>query len=503
MRRPGRFTATLAAMLLLFAVAAVASASGAAAAPVVQMSGAAAPAVAHTPQRVVFTYTITVPAAISATTFTTHQPAALPAATTGATLDGTPVPTAQVTRAGTVDITIQTGAAPGDGLAAGAHTITFNAQAAGAATTTASSTATLRWTRASTPASLTSAAVIVAINQPDIAVTDLVPNVYSIPEVTGATGFIGTGMEVQLNVDVMNLGFGAPHTTLSITLPTGMVLDFAIRDVDADGGPPLTCAQIGAAPVQVTCPLGALPHFPSGDAGVQIFVTTTAHPPVGTVGTVTVSAAPDPGQGTDTNPANNTASTSLRFTGLAALSATITPAATQIPVGAHTAVTVTIHNAGPQPAEQTVAFIEAVGNGDKTSKAPCCPLDIVGFTSNGGVLQAGEWDVGTIAPGATVTAILTVKAVMAGTGAVALSGAASTATDPACPNETCITASATIQAVPVQTTTTPPAPTPATTTAGPVLAATGAATRPLLALSVLLLLSGATLTAAARRRHLR
>jgi hypothetical protein len=423
MRCSGRTTATLAATMLMFGVAAVTLASGGSALPAVQIAGSAAPAAVHGPATVVFTYTITVPVAIESTSFTTHQAAQLPASATGAALDGVPVPAAQITRPSSVDIAIQTGAAPADGLAARVHTITFNAAVSGDAAVEASSSATLSWSQASVSASLGSAAVVVAVNQPDIAVNNIVPDVNSLVPVAGPTGFVGTGMEVQLNVDVTNLGFGTPQSVLTISLPSGLVLDSAIRDADADGGPPLACTQIAAAPPQYTCPLGSLAPFTGGDPTIQIFVTTTAHPATGTVATIAVSAAPGAGEATDTNPANNTASTSLKFTGLATLTATVTPAATKIPLGNQMTVTVTIHNDGPQPAEQTSAFIEALGDGNKSADTSCCAFDITGFTGNTtppGVAGTGGaqgfptsdvgWFVGTIAPRTSITATLTVRA---------------------------------------------------------------------------------------------
>jgi hypothetical protein len=518
MRLPGRLTATLAVTLFMLGVAAVTSAGGAQALPAVQIAGSATPAVAHGPGTVVFTYTVTVPVAIESTSLTTHQAAALPASVTGVALDGVPVPAAQITQPSSVDITIHTGPAPTDGLAAGVHTITFNAAVGGGPAVATSSSATLSWIQASVPATLNSAAVAVAVNQPDIAATNFVLGaVDSLVPFDGTTGFIGTGMQVQLNVDVMNLGFGTPNTTLTITLPTGLVLAFSgavFRDAD---GASLPCTQIALAPLQLSCALGSLPHFTVGDPTIGIPVTTTAHPPVGTVGTITVSAAPDAGEGTDTNPSNNSASTTLKFTGLAALSATVTPAATKIPLGGQTTVTVTIHNAGPQPAEQTLAFIEALGDGSKSGLATCCPFDITGFTGNttpppgvagnGGpapVFPTGgvEWFAGTVAPGSSISAILTVKARAVGKGQVAVS-AASTATEPNCPLQDCAAASAFIQVVPVQARPTP-TPTMSVPPAATVpLAATGPASRPLLALSVLLLITGTTLMLAARRRQAR
>jgi LPXTG-motif cell wall-anchored protein len=516
MRLAGRLTATLAPAMLVFGVVAGTLASSAQALPAVQVVGSAAPAVVHGPGTVVFTYTITVPVAIDSTSFTTHQASALPASVTGATLDGAPVPAAQITQPSSVDISIQTGAAPTDGLAAGIHTITFTASVANGPAVSTSSSATLSWIQASVPASLSAAPVAVAVNQPDIAVNNLVPDVNSpVPVATGTTGFVGTGMFVQLNVDVMNLGFGTPHTTLTITLPTGLELAFAIRDVDAEGGPPLSCLQIGSAPPQFNCPLGSPPHFTDrDDPAIQFVVTTTANPPVGTVGTITVSAAADAGEGTDTNPANNSATTTLKFTGLAALSATITPTATKIQLGGQTTVTVTIHNAGPQPAEQTFAFIEALGSGDKSAvDSGCCAFDITGFTGTTpppGLAGNGElqpvfpttgvtWLVGTIAPGSSVRAILTVRAREVGKGQLQLWSVDSTATDPRCPNDTCSAASASLRAVPDQHRTTatarPVAAAPAT------LPATGQASPALLGLAVGLLITGAALTGAARRRR--
>jgi hypothetical protein len=268
----------------------------------------------------------------------------------------------------------------------------------------------------------------------------------------------------------------------------------------------LACPQTGSAPPQYQCALGSLPHFAAGvDPAILIFVSTTARPPVGTMGTITVSAAPDTGQGTDTNTTNNSASTTVRFTGLAALRLTITPTAATVPLGAQTTMTVTIHNDGPQPAEQTSGVVEA-GNADKLADR-CCPFDITGFTGSSTPPGAGghpaefptpfvDWYVGTLAPGSSISAILTVKARAIGTSRVGLA-AHSIVTDPNCPNNDCPGATALIQAIAVR-----PTPTPTVTpTVGPApLAATGPPSRALLGLSVLLLITGTTLRAAARRR---
>jgi hypothetical protein len=223
-----------------------------------------------------------------------------------------------------------------------------------------------------------------------------------------------------------------------------------------------------------------------------------------------VSAAPDAGEGTDTNPANNSVSAPMKFTGVARLSSTFTPAATRVQLGRQTTVTVTIHNAGPQPAEETVAFIELVNNplpaigaghfqatGFTGNTTPPPSLAGSGVTATVFPTEQLVWFVGTIAPGTSISATLTINARTVGSSRVHLI-AVSTAADPDCLFGKCERASASIQAIPVQLR---PAAAPRPAAAAPALPATGPASPALLGLGVLFLITGATLTVAARRRQ--
>ena len=313
----------------------------------------AAPATAVSPGQVSFSYTITLPTAVDATSLSTTQDPALAASATGVTLDGNPVPAGQIQQSG-ADISVQTGAQPTDGLAAGSHTIAFTAAVGTTAAVTASSTATLNYTLAGSPASITSVPVTVALNQPDLSVI-LTPD-----SGEDQVGLLGTGRGLDMLVDVLNLGPNTPTADFQIDLPVGLKLgpDGVTRD---SGGRPLSCLADPGNPQQLHCPLGAIQPNGSVDPTLDIELTTATGAPAGQVVPITVSVQPELGQGTDTDPSNNSATAHIQLTGSARLSYTISPATTKVALGAKTAVRLTIHNAGPQPAPQTIAFTILVG----------------------------------------------------------------------------------------------------------------------------------------------
>jgi hypothetical protein len=484
-----------------------------------------APSSAHGPGTITFTYTIDLPAAVDSAMFTTHQPAALPAIVSGVTLDGTAVPAGQVTRPNSLDIAVQTGANATDGLSAGAHTITFLATVGTGPTTAVSATATLNWLEGAVPQALTSAPVPVDVNEPDIAVT-LSPD-----SGEDQIGSLGTGREVTLALDVKNLGYGTPHTTLEVDLPTGTTIapDGVVL---AASGYELACAPSLADPQKLLCDRGTLAHdTASMDAEVDVNFITTAAPPVGQLATITVTAAPKPGEGIDTDPSNNSVSAQFRFTGSAALSYTVTPAKSKVHLNEQTTITLTVHNAGPQPAGQTIALAILVGDN----------FQITGFTGNaqpptefesaharstsakaiksaaadlgipddgsliGGLVNSSDgtfWFIGDIPAGQSASAVLTIKAIKLGTTKIGLF-AISDAADPACPSLDCNLTSTTVEAValaaPAQNHNTLPA-----TTAngdGAELANTGPASLPVLVLGLVMLVVGAGLTLAIRPRE--
>jgi hypothetical protein len=449
-----------------------------------------APASVHGPGSLTFSYDIELTAPVDSTTITTHQPVELPANTTGVRLDGAPVPAAQISRPDAVDITVQTGPLATDGLAAGSHTLTFTVAVGTGPSIATTSSATLAYSLTGTPGSVTSADVPVAVNQPDLAVT-LTPD-----SGEDQIGLLGTGRDIDLLVDVANLGYGTPTSTLTIDLPTGLALGSAGVSRDATGDV-LSCAPVAGNPHRISCGLGAMSHAAGGNPTLDVDLTTTPAAPIGQVATITVSAAPDAGQGTDQNPANNSTSAKLQFTGSARLSYTVTPAKTTVVLGARTAVTLTIHNAGPQRAPSTLAFTVLVGSNfsiaDFTGRTgPGLPVAVgPGASPSGGAELL--WFAGDIPAGGSVSATLTVQARQLGTGKVGIA-AFSGASDPNCPNFDCSPATVAIQAVAA-----PPVVVPA---GGPILSATGQASEATLQLSFGLLLTGCGLLILGRRRVL-
>ena len=169
-------------------------------------------------------------------------------------------------------------------------------------------------------------------------------------------------------------------------------------------------------------------------------------------------------------------------------------------LGGRTTVSLTIHNAGPQPAPSTLAFTVLVGSN----------FSIAGFTGRTGqhglpmaVGPGGAptgsgaellWFAGDIPAGGSASATLTVQARQLGTGRVGIA-AFSGASDPNCPDFDCSPATVAIQAV--------TAPVVPVSLGGPVLSATGQASEATVGFSCGLLLIGCGLLILGRRRALR
>jgi hypothetical protein len=466
-----------------------------------------APATAVGASTVTFSYTI-VTSAVTSTSFTTHQDPALPALLAGVKLDAVAVPAPQIARVGTADLAIQAGSNPTDGLAAGTHVLSFEASVPTGAAVATSSSLTVNYDDGS-PQHETSAAVPVAVNQPDLAIA------FTPDSDEESGGALGTGRLGGLEVDVTNAGYGTPLSALLITLPAGLVLADTGAGVGIgrdDSETILPCVAVAGHPDQVSCAIGALPHTTSSDDPTFIIpLTTTATPPVGTTAPVVVSVAPiDAAQGVDANATNNSLQFPVRFSGLAKLSYSITPAAGSVQLGKTTTVKLAVHNSGPNLAGQTIAFSVVVGAG----------FEIVGFTGNttppnaaaaqlansgstvsgvGGDSGAVLWFVGDLPAGRSATAVLTIKAKTVGTVKVGLF-ALSDATDPACPDLACDPSTVSVKAVPViKAVVTKP---PATQSASAAeLANTGRSTGPALGFAVSLLFGGAGLLLLGRRRR--
>ena len=346
---------------------------------------------------------------------------------------------------------------------------------------------------------------IVAVDRPDIALCGFVADIDHDHRPGTAVNF-STGSVKDFVFAVVNLGSGAPETSLTITVPDWLVLIEAGRDV-GDDLVPLKCDRVQtAATTQWKCPLGPMPPITDSltNPGIEVFLKPGSAPPVGTHGRVRFAAAPDPGQGRDSDPSNNSASAAVRFVGGAALSATLAPAATELAIGQDMTITVTIHNAGPQPARHTRVVITTGRAGAKRLGSPCCPLLITGFTDTTKALGAPPprpgppargrsvvvWLPAQISPHSAAHASMTVTARATGQATINLYVES---TEPACPDLDCAHTQITVQVTPP-----PPSPTPTASTAP--LAVTGPPARQNLDLAILLLIAGAALTVAGRRR---
>lgn len=476
---------------------------GALQAAAVVLTGSA-PASAHGPGTVAFSYTIEVPVELGSTVFTTTQPDELPALSTGVLLDGQPVPAARISRPDLNDIAVQTGATAAGGLAAGTHTLSFSASIASLAAASTKSSATLSWLDAGGPGSIAAADVPVALNQPDLSVA-LTPN-----SGEDQVSLLGTGRDLAFSVDVANLGYGTPRSTLSIALPPGLKLgaDGVSRQGD---GRSLSCRPAG--PRLVECDLGVLTHAgPNLDPTLNLDLTGTAAAPTEGTVPVTVSVRAEAGEGIDTNPGNDAVTGRIRFTGSARLSYTLTPARRTVVLGGRSTVRLSIHNAGPQAAPQAVAFTIVIGGNFQvvgfTGKLAGASLPVPGPLSDPqpgpGISSASGtellWQVGDIPAGGTVTATLTVKALRLGTAKIGLT-AFSGAADPNCPDLACDPSSVSIRAVaaparivPARVITRHPAAT------APILPVTGSTSGPVLKLGLGLLLAGCGLVLLGRRQ---
>jgi hypothetical protein len=499
MRLATRLACAATACLLMSAGAVTLAGSADAVAPLTVTGSVSAPT--HGPGTATFSYQIVVPSAVDATVFTTHQDPTLPASASGVTLDNAPVPAGQIIAAGG-DITVQTGATPADGLAAGTHVIAFTAPV-GTAPAATSSTAMLSWTIGGVPDSASSAPVTLAVNQIDLR-TILTPD-----EGEDQLGFLGTGADLEFDVDVENIGYGSPDSQLELDLPVGLALgqDGVVRDED---GSPLTCAPDPANAQHLICDLGTLTHTTfADDPTLDIDLVATPAARVGATVAITATASPKAGEGTDINPANDSATAHIKFAGSAALTYTVTPAEKKVELGASTTVKLTVHNSGPQPTGETIAFSVLIGDnftitGFTGNTTP--PADL-GGPAGGAALAAAPtgviWFAGNIAAGHSASAILTIKATKLGTTQVGLLGF-SEASDPNCLDGDCDPTTASVQAIAVAAK--PAAPTnpvaPDSGSQPDVLANTGAASGQELGVGALLLLSGSLLLMLGRRRRL-
>jgi hypothetical protein len=460
-----------------FGVLAIGPTAAGAVTPAATVSGHAT-TVASAPGTESVTYTITVSdAPIDSSVLSVSQPAALTPTTASVEVDGV-APAAGTMTASGADLVLRLGtgadASNGGQLAIGDHTVSFDAPVAALPAGDATGSATLDFGAA--PATSVKSNNV-ALAAPDLTMTT--------PADSGEDQILplGTGEEADFAAILTNTGGDTAAATLTIALPVGLEVDeeFGVYrdddyhtdgslDGDGDGDGSVELACHGTSGV-VTCALGALAH--GVDTLIDVPLVATPVGPVGQVGTFTVSARSD--DGLDTNLADNSVHASVRFTGVAKLTVTLTTSTPKVAIGKTVKVKATVSNAGPQPAVDALGLL-LIGDPDSDH------FSIVGFSGapislpGGGelltvpakdqptaarlvarvaarraagaqpagvrtaaqarTLAADElpivgWGIGTIAAGASVHAVLTLKAVSIGHTAVA-AFAVSDAGDPSC-----------------------------------------------------------------------
>jgi hypothetical protein len=485
------------------------------------ISGAATPTSADSGQTVTFTYTIANTLAYTATTLVAKPDALLSFIAGSVTLDGASQPS--VTLSGsTIPVPIP------DSAASSSHVVTYLAQPNGTASANSSSNATFSFTDTANPTgtSIDPTAVPVAVNQPDIAVSYPPGSGQdsTLPLTLGGFGF--------LDILVDNAGAGAPPTTVFIDFPTALTLDgTSIFTLDAD----VPCTAVTASPGRFGCDIGAVTAGDEIELGVPVTTTTAAV--IGQTVSMTVSAQPTDTTIVDANQTNNSQTASIEFAASPRLVPTISASSKKVTVGDATSLTLSVRNDGEGSASVALAAAVLENKHFAITKFDGKELDLTdlsGISSSGGISalslrhtlasqirsttalssiltqvdaasedgldpsQARIWDLGELAPGQSMTAHLTVKAVSVGTARVGLLPL-SMPDDPICANDTsdepgpeCF-ATLSLQAVAV-------VPKVASTASSPELANSGASTTtPTLLAAGLLLTGGAALRLGRRR----
>lgn len=343
---------------------------------------------------------------------------------------------------------------------------------------------------------------------------------------------------------------GAPvqDGELTVAVTPGLRLDrnagILLLPEDVDGGEKPRATELRCTG-DVTIQRCALPTI---DKAVFVVVALTAatDAAIGSTATVTVSALA--GNGLDATPADNAVSGRVRFVVPTELRVTLRADRVTAPIGESIRVTATVTNEGTGPAADIAALLLSINR--KLGRRAKAAFEITGFTGReiplpslsagesggqvsipGRALRSGRlsaavavaerhyaasyaaphaasyaahragapplfaaraWNVGTLAPGATRRAVLTLKARHEGKAEVSAFALSLTAPDP-CVDDDCPNAdSVTLRAV--------AAASPNGGSADPI-AATGARTEQWLLASLALLLGGTALQLAGRRRR--
>lgn len=310
---------------------------------------------------------------------------------------------------------------------------------------------------------------------------------------------------LQVSGDVDNHGTAATSGTLSLVLPTGLQLtpSGVVRN-----GSKLTCSPTATG---VSCDFGVVD--PNESADHRVFIAHVSRTNAAKPGSIVkVGVEVEPTGGTDSTPADNTASVAVLITGTADLVATLTPAQATVAPGHSVTLTATVRNTGPDAALNARAGLQLSKHiTDWFGQTAFTLVEVRTSTGTIGIDAApcgtrphadlppgscATWTIGTLAPGASVTATIVAKTARNDGYAYADFSAFSDSTDAACSQ--CARSSRLVVQAPPTTTAPPPSVGPSTHSNGAGLPATGSPAGALALLAVGLLALGGLVLVMAR-----
>jgi hypothetical protein len=299
------------------------------------------------PDLLVVNYTVTVQGeGVTDAKLVTGTFASAPVDPTTVQVDGTAAPSPTITQTpGQMTIRLGTGAdaTNGGALSIGSYLVSYQQQRPTGVSKSAATSATVSFTRAGQPGSVTSNSV--ALTHPDITLR--------IPARSGEdrAALLGTGRIAAYGAYLGNRGATAAAATLTLTLPDGLRLDTidGVQRIDftknGDGADvPVKCTHTLSA--TVTCDLSAIPHAVDSVLLVPVIATKSAKPGTRSAFHLRITPNGEP----DQDPSNNALTGRVKFTGIARLKCSLISRVTKVEVGKKVTVKVRIHNLGPQPA---------------------------------------------------------------------------------------------------------------------------------------------------------
>jgi hypothetical protein len=394
------------------------------------IAGTATPVAAAPGGLVTMSYSITTDSAYTAASVVAVPSTSLTFVPGSVTVDAVPQP-AITSAAGA--LTVPTPDEP----AVATHVVTFEVTTSTTAQVATVSAAAFRYTDTAHLTGNTINAAPVLVNPPDLSIA------------VGPTGAptdlkLGRGDAGDLGLAVSNHGAATP-VTLSVTVPAGLVLIANVIGVDDTE---VTCTASLAAPGQVSCSLGLV--RPGTQLLLDVPLTTTASAAVGQNGAIGFAVTPTDPAITDATLSDNTVAVPFAIIASPHIVSTISTSKTKVTVGQKQTLTLTVHNDGPGTVDAGLGLVALEnehfaitafdGKAPTGSSAAGALEKSASMTTLGHATEVGNlatsiaakaitqaaipsatdqpderlWDLGSLAPGQSIVAHLTVRAVSAG-----------------------------------------------------------------------------------------